>query len=300
MSSFEKVILAAFAAHEQIRSVGYISEHARLGSIGMCAEIEILPVYLELHRLFEDHFLIRADVFKVHDLQAVLFMQEAGIRESPVRRRVRRTLDGADKKVCLSVHVPVDEPQLAPAFLSESFPCIVVACDLASVLKPQFSGILDIVLVYLSVEMQGIVIIHCHHHIDTVHLGYGRTHPPCSVQFQIVQPQLPVGDREGNLEFQLGRLQLLGSKGTTRTGISDHSGMIVWTDLPADETYVLSETKAPAGFTIVAPRNISLTGGEVAHVVIQDDTEKLRVNFYKLLSVLGIINFPALLVLLVV
>ena len=54
MSSFEKVILAAFAAHEQIRSVGYISEHARLGSIGMCAEIEILPVYLELHRLFDE------------------------------------------------------------------------------------------------------------------------------------------------------------------------------------------------------------------------------------------------------
>ena len=70
---------------------------------------------------------------------------------------------------------------------------------------------------------------------------------------------------------------LMGSKGTTRTGISDHSGMIVWTDLLADETYVLSETKAPAGFTIVAPRNISLTGGEVAHVVIQDDTEK---HFY--------------------
>lgn len=37
-----------------------------------------------------------------------------------------------------------------------------------------------------------------------------------------------------------------------------------------------------------------------AFAKIQDDTEKLRVNFYKLLSVVGIINFPALLALMVV
>ena len=37
-----------------------------------------------------------------------------------------------------------------------------------------------------------------------------------------------------------------------------------------------------------------------AFAKIQDDTEKLRVNFYKLLSVVGIINFPALLGLMVV
>ncbi|EPG0674720.1 MOP flippase family protein [Escherichia coli] len=37
-----------------------------------------------------------------------------------------------------------------------------------------------------------------------------------------------------------------------------------------------------------------------AFAKIQDDSEKLRVNFYKLLSVVGIINFPALLGLLVV
>ncbi|EFF0592942.1 oligosaccharide flippase family protein [Escherichia coli] len=36
-----------------------------------------------------------------------------------------------------------------------------------------------------------------------------------------------------------------------------------------------------------------------AFAKIQDDTEKLRVNFYKLLSVMGIINFPALLGLMV-
>lgn len=37
-----------------------------------------------------------------------------------------------------------------------------------------------------------------------------------------------------------------------------------------------------------------------AFAKIQDDSEKLRVNFYKLLSVVGIINFPALLGLMVV
>lgn len=37
-----------------------------------------------------------------------------------------------------------------------------------------------------------------------------------------------------------------------------------------------------------------------AFAKIEDDSEKLRVNFYKLLSVVGIINFPALLGLMVV
>ena len=67
---------------------------------------------------------------------------------------------------------------------------------------------------------------------------------------------------------------LTGSKGTTRTGTSDQNGMVVWTDLPADEDYVLTESKAPAGFTIVAPRNITLTAGQTAHVTVQDSTEK--------------------------
>lgn len=67
---------------------------------------------------------------------------------------------------------------------------------------------------------------------------------------------------------------LVGSKGTSRTGISDHAGMIVWTDLPTDETYVLSETQSPPGYTLVEPRNITLVDGQAAHVVIQNDTER--------------------------
>ncbi len=67
---------------------------------------------------------------------------------------------------------------------------------------------------------------------------------------------------------------LTGSKGTTRTGISDENGMVEWTELPVDETYILTESKAPAGFSVVAPRNITLTAGQTAHVTIQDDTNK--------------------------
>lgn len=68
--------------------------------------------------------------------------------------------------------------------------------------------------------------------------------------------------------------ELTGSKGTSRTGISDQNGLVEWTDLPADETYILTETKAPAGYTIVEPRNITLKVGQTSHVTVQDDTAK--------------------------
>lgn len=70
---------------------------------------------------------------------------------------------------------------------------------------------------------------------------------------------------------------LTGSGGTVRNGISDENGYIEWRDLPADETYTLAETKAPDGYTLVAPRNITLTAGQTAFVTVQDDTEK---HFY--------------------
>lgn len=78
----------------------------------------------------------------------------------------------------------------------------------------------------------------------------------------------------GAMPLEGAEFTLTGSKGTIRTGISDQNGMVVWTELPADENFVLTETKAPAGFTIVEPRNITLTKGQTASVTIQDDTEK--------------------------
>lgn len=77
----------------------------------------------------------------------------------------------------------------------------------------------------------------------------------------------------GAMPLEGAEFKLTGSKGTTRTGTSDQNGLVIWTDLPADETFVLTETKAPKGFTIVAPRNIKLTAGQTAHVTIQDDTD---------------------------
>ncbi|MDO4269544.1 MAG: SpaA isopeptide-forming pilin-related protein [Eubacteriales bacterium] len=78
----------------------------------------------------------------------------------------------------------------------------------------------------------------------------------------------------GAMPLEGAEFELIGSKGTTRTGTSDQNGLVEWTDLPADESYTLSETKAPAGFTIVAPRNVSLTAGQTAYITIQDDTSK--------------------------
>ncbi len=78
----------------------------------------------------------------------------------------------------------------------------------------------------------------------------------------------------GAMPLEGAEFTLTGSKGTIKTGISDGTGMVTWVDLPVDETYVLSETKAPKGFSIVAPRNITLTAGHAAFVTIQDDTER--------------------------
>ena len=78
----------------------------------------------------------------------------------------------------------------------------------------------------------------------------------------------------GAMPLEGAEFTLTGSKGTVKTGISDGTGMVTWVDLPVDETYILSETKAPKGFSIVAPRNITLTAGQAAFVTIQDDTER--------------------------
>ena len=78
----------------------------------------------------------------------------------------------------------------------------------------------------------------------------------------------------GAMPLEGAEFTLTGSKGTVKTAISDGTGMVTWVDLPVDETYVLSETKAPKGFSIVVPRNITLTAGQAAFVTIQDDTER--------------------------
>lgn len=67
--------------------------------------------------------------------------------------------------------------------------------------------------------------------------------------------------------------QLTGSKGTTVTGRTDMNGQIIWRDLPADETYTLTETQAPEGFLITAPINVTLSGGRTSYLTVRDSTE---------------------------
>ena len=54
---------------------------------------------------------------------------------------------------------------------------------------------------------------------------------------------------------------LTGDKGTSVSGTSGPDGRVTWTDLPADEKFTLTETKAPEGCQIVAPMGVTLTTG---------------------------------------
>lgn len=67
---------------------------------------------------------------------------------------------------------------------------------------------------------------------------------------------------------------LTGSGGTVVTGTSDRNGQVIWTDLPADETYVLTETSAPDGYQIIAPMNVTLTAGRTEYLTVVDTIEQ--------------------------
>lgn len=67
---------------------------------------------------------------------------------------------------------------------------------------------------------------------------------------------------------------LKGDGGTTKTGTTDDQGKVEWTGLPADEKYTLEETKAPPGYAIVNPVNVTLTAGQTEHVTVQNSNGK--------------------------
>jgi len=71
---------------------------------------------------------------------------------------------------------------------------------------------------------------------------------------------------------------LSGSGGTVVTGTSDRNGQIIWRDLPAEEVYTLVEDRAPEGYRIVEPMNITLTAGQTAYVTVKNHVE----NSFKL------------------
>ena len=76
----------------------------------------------------------------------------------------------------------------------------------------------------------------------------------------------------GNAPLEGAEFTLTGDKGTTVTGTSDENGLVVWKDIPADEKFTLTETKAPAGFQIVAPQNVTLTAGQTTYVTVPNNT----------------------------
>lgn len=78
----------------------------------------------------------------------------------------------------------------------------------------------------------------------------------------------------GGAPLEGAEFTLIGSGGTTVTGRSDRNGRIEWNDLPADESYTLSESKAPAGYNIVDPVNVTLQAGRTNYLTVRNNTEK--------------------------
>ena len=91
---------------------------------------------------------------------------------------------------------------------------------------------------------------------------------PDTASLEIVKTGPGGGPLEG-AEFEL-----TGNKGTTLTGTSDRDGKVIWADLPADEQFTLEETKAPDGCQVIAPQNITLTGGQTTYLTVPNDAEK--------------------------
>ncbi|MCI9214491.1 MAG: Cys-Gln thioester bond-forming surface protein, partial [Oscillospiraceae bacterium] len=77
----------------------------------------------------------------------------------------------------------------------------------------------------------------------------------------------------GGAPLEGAEFTLTGDRGTSVSGTTDRNGQIVWTDLPADEKFTLTETAAPEGYQIVAPMNVTLTAGRTEYLTVTDDVE---------------------------
>ena len=97
---------------------------------------------------------------------------------------------------------------------------------------------------------------------------WSGSHIPDTASLQIVKAGAGGAPLEG-AEFTL-----TGSGGTVVTGTSDRNGQVIWTDLPADETYTLTETTAPDGYQIIAPMNVTLPAGRTEYLTVVDEIEK--------------------------
>ncbi|MEY8404284.1 SpaA isopeptide-forming pilin-related protein [Oscillospiraceae bacterium 44-34] len=77
----------------------------------------------------------------------------------------------------------------------------------------------------------------------------------------------------GGTPLEGAEFTLTGDRGTSVSGTTDRNGQIIWTDLPADEKFTLTETAAPEGYQIVAPMNVTLTAGRTEYLTVTDDVE---------------------------
>ena len=71
-----------------------------------------------------------------------------------------------------------------------------------------------------------------------------------------------------------------GSGGYHASGTTGSDGSITWTNLPADQAYTITETKAPDGYTIGDPVNVSVTASQTSYITVTDAVEK-RVRIHK-------------------
>ena len=80
----------------------------------------------------------------------------------------------------------------------------------------------------------------------------------------------------GNAPLEGVSFTLEGSGGTTVTGTTDRDGIILWQDLPAGESYTLSEdpSTVPEGYLPIDPVGLTLTAGITNFKTITNTTER--------------------------
>ena len=65
-----------------------------------------------------------------------------------------------------------------------------------------------------------------------------------------------------------------GSGGYHASGVTDSDGSIMWTDLPIDQSYTVTETVAPEGYQLAAPVTVTAKAGQTVYITITDSIQK--------------------------
>ena len=75
----------------------------------------------------------------------------------------------------------------------------------------------------------------------------------------------------GGLPLAGAKFTLSGTDGKEYTGTTDDKGQIFWQDLDPTALYTITETEAPAGFSIVGPRTVTVNAAQVTYETVKDD-----------------------------